>query len=89
MRSFLRVCKKAGFNAETGYYYWKMFFIVIFRNPKGIETAVNLAAMFIHFRKQKEYGVSAMNQTIGELEKTGEEAYYARIMGNNQRYDKD
>jgi radical SAM superfamily enzyme YgiQ (UPF0313 family) len=85
--SFLRVCNKAGFNPATGFYYWKMFFTVIFRNPKGIEAAVNLAAMFIHFRKQKEYCVSTMNHTIGELEKTGEEAYYARMMGNNQRHD--
>ena len=69
MRSFLRVCKKEGFNPVTGFYYWKMFFTVIFRNPKGIEAAVNLAAMFIHFQKQKEYGVSQMNQTISELEK--------------------
>jgi len=84
MRSFLRVCKRAGFNKATGFLYWKMFFTVIFRNPKGIEAAVNLAAMFIHFRKQKKYIVSAMNDTIGELEKTGEEAFYARMMGNNQ-----
>jgi radical SAM superfamily enzyme YgiQ (UPF0313 family) len=83
MRSFLRVCKKAGFNSSTGFYYWKMFFTVIFKNPKGIEAAVNLAAMFIHFLKQKEYSVSTMNHTIGELGKTGEEVYYAKMMGNN------
>jgi hypothetical protein len=65
-----------------------MFFTVIFKNPKGIEAAVNLAAMFIHFQKQKEYGVSTMNHTIVELEKTGEDAYYTRMMGNNQRNDK-
>jgi radical SAM superfamily enzyme YgiQ (UPF0313 family) len=82
MRSFLRVCNKAGFNTATGFYYWRMFFTVIFRNPKGIEAAVNLAAMFIHFQKQKEYIVSTMSHTIGELEKTGEEAYHARMMGN-------
>lgn len=87
MRSFLKVCRKAGFNAATGLYYWKMFFIVIFRNPKGIETAVNLATMFIHFQKQKAYAVSTMNHTIGELEKTGEEIYYARMLVNNQRPD--
>jgi radical SAM superfamily enzyme YgiQ (UPF0313 family) len=85
MRSFFRVCKKAGFNSATGLYYWKMFFTVLFRNPKGIEAAVNLAAMFIHFLKQKEYIVSAMNSSIGELERTGEEAFYAGIMGNNQK----
>ena len=88
IRSFLKVCNKAGFNAATGFYYWKMFFTVIFRNPKGIETVVNLAAMFIHFRKQKEYCVSTMTYAIGELEKTGEETYYARMLGNNH-IDKD
>jgi radical SAM superfamily enzyme YgiQ (UPF0313 family) len=87
MRSFLRVCKKAGFNSVTGFYYWKMFFTVIFRNPKGIETSVNLAAMFIHFGKQKEYGISFMKQVIGELEKTGEEAFNAKMMGNNQKHN--
>jgi radical SAM superfamily enzyme YgiQ (UPF0313 family) len=75
MRSFLRVCQRAGFSRETGLLYWKMFFTVIFRNPKGIEAAVNLAAMFIHFRKQKEYIVSVTTQMITELERTGEEAY--------------
>lgn len=89
MRSFLRVCNKAGFNSATGFYYWKMFFTVIFRNPKGIEAAVNLAAMFIHFQKQKEYIVSAMNNTIGELEKTGEEVYYARRMVPHQMQDQN
>ena len=84
MHSFLMVCKKAGFNTITGFYYWKMLFNVMFRNPKGTEAAVNLAAMFIHFYKQKEYGVSQLIQMIGELEKTGEEAYYAKMMENDK-----
>ena len=82
MRSFLSVCRKAGFNRATGFYYWKMLLTVIFRNPKGLDPAVNLAAMFIHFQKQKEYGVSSMNHIILELEKTGEEAYHRRMMRN-------
>jgi radical SAM superfamily enzyme YgiQ (UPF0313 family) len=84
LRSFLRVCKRAGFSKATGLYYWKMFFTVIFRNPKGIEPAVNLAAMFIHFQKQKEYIVSAMSHSIAELEESGEDAYYDKMMGHNQ-----
>jgi len=82
IRSFLRVCYKAGFNTATGFYYWRMLFTVIFRNPKGTEAVVSLAAMFIHFRKQKEYCVSTMKHYVSELEKTGEDAYYARMMGN-------
>jgi Domain of unknown function (DUF4070)/Radical SAM superfamily len=87
MRSFLRVCKKAGFSSSVGFYYWKMFFTVALRNPKGIEAAVNLAAMFIHFHKQKDYAVSAINHAVMELEETGEEAFNARMLGNfNPRF---
>jgi len=83
MRSFLRVCKKAGFSKETGYFYWKMFFTIIFRNPKGIEAGVNLAAMFIHFQKQKRYIVSVTNQMIIHVELHGEEAFNQKMMGKN------
>jgi radical SAM superfamily enzyme YgiQ (UPF0313 family) len=81
MRSFLRVCKEAGFSRETGFHYWKMFFTIIVRNPKGIEAAVNLAAMFIHFQKQKAYIVSATNRSIQALEHISESAYNERMTG--------
>ena len=61
--------------------YWKMFFTVIFRNPKGIEPAVNLAAMFIHFQKQKAYIVSVTERLIAGIEEAGEEAFNAKMMG--------
>ena len=83
MRSFLRVCKKAGFSKATGLFYWKMFFTIIFRNPKGIEPAVNLAAMFIHFQQQKDYIVSVTTQMISGIEKIGEQAFNARMLGKN------
>jgi hypothetical protein len=84
MRSFLRVSKRAGFSKKTGYFYWKMFLTVILRNPKGIEAAVNLAAMFIHFRKQKKYIVSVTREMISHLEKTGEAEFNARMMGTSK-----
>jgi radical SAM superfamily enzyme YgiQ (UPF0313 family) len=80
MRSFLRVCKHAGFNNETGFLYWKMFFTILFRNPKGIEAGVNLAAMFIHFASQKKYVVSSINDIIKETEAEGEAAIYKRMV---------
>lgn len=82
MRSFLRVCKEAGFSKETGWYYWKMFFMIIFRNPTGIEAGVNLAAMFIHFQKQKDYIVSATKRSIAALENIEEQDYNHRMTGN-------
>lgn len=81
MRSFLRVCKVAGFSKETGFEYWKMFFTIIVRNPMGIEAAVNLAAMFIHFQKQKAYIVSATEKSIDSLSETSEDAFNERMIG--------
>jgi len=81
MRSFLRVCREAGFSKETGLLYWKMFFTVIAGNPKGIEVAVNLAAMFIHFRKQKKYIVSATNKSLDALALTSEEEFNDLMTG--------
>jgi hypothetical protein len=83
MRSFLRVCSQAGFSRTTGLLYWKMFFTIIFRNPMGIEAGVNLAAMYIHFRKQKEYIVSVTSDMVGLIEKEGEDAYNRRMMGDS------
>jgi radical SAM superfamily enzyme YgiQ (UPF0313 family) len=83
MRSFLRVCRQAGFSRATGLLYWKMFFTVIFRNPMGIEAGVNLAAMYIHFRKQKEYIVSVTSDMVGLIEKEGEDSYNRRMMGDS------
>ena len=69
LRSFMKVCRQVGFNKQTGFHYWKMFFIILFRNTKAIEAAVNLAAMYIHFQKQKSYIVSS----IGEMIKNSKE----------------
>jgi hypothetical protein len=78
----MRVCKNAGFNKRTGYLYWKMFFTVLFKNPKGIEPAVNLAAMYIHFETQKKYIVSLMNILIQEIEIESEAKFYERMFGS-------
>ncbi|MEI7490286.1 MAG: radical SAM protein [Bacteroidota bacterium] len=83
MRSFLRVCREAGFSKETGKHYWKMFFKVIFRNPSGIEAAVNLAAMFIHFQKQRKYIVASVNNTLAVMENKSEEAFNNRMTGKS------
>lgn len=80
MRSFLRVCREAGFSRATGHHYWRMFFTVLVKNPMGIEAAVNLAAMFIHFRKQKSYIVSATNKSLDAMAATNEQDFNAMMI---------
>jgi radical SAM superfamily enzyme YgiQ (UPF0313 family) len=82
MRSFLRVCRSAGFSSVTGWLYWKMLFTLLLRNPKGVETGVNLATMYIHFQKQKDYILSITRQIIADIEDTGENAFNLRMTGS-------
>ena len=39
------------------------------------------------FTRSAHLEPSALNETIIELEKNGEEAYYAKMMGNHRRKD--
>ncbi len=41
---------------------------VVLRNRRGLEGAVNLAAMFVHFRSQARHIVELTNQEILRLE---------------------
>jgi radical SAM superfamily enzyme YgiQ (UPF0313 family) len=85
LRSVFRVSLKEGFTPATAVYYWRMVFTVLVRNPRGIRPAINLAALYIHFRKQKDYIVLSMDDLIAEVEKNGEEAYNEKMMRKNDQ----
>jgi hypothetical protein len=72
---FFRVCLKVGFNRLTGWLYWKMFFTVLFKNPKAIEAAISLAAMYIHFHKQSKYIIEQTHKEINYIKNLGETNY--------------
>jgi len=67
LKAFSKLSRKLGFNKTTGWLYWKMFFTVLFKNPSGIEPAVNLAAMFIHFHKQSKYIIELVSKEIEDI----------------------
>jgi radical SAM superfamily enzyme YgiQ (UPF0313 family) len=48
--------------------YMSMFFTVLLKNPKGLEAAVNLSAMFIHFSKQSDFIIKHITQEIEAIE---------------------
>lgn len=91
LKAFSKVCLKVGFNKTTGWLYWKTLLTVISKNPKGIEAAVNLAAMFIHFQKQSKFITDLTINEIRIVESYGEEEYH-RLMfqkdGNSDTREK-
>ena len=90
-KAFFKLCKRVGFSRTTGRLFWKMFFTVLFRNPKAIEPAVNLAAMFIHFQKQSQFIIDVTNKEIEDIERFGEENYKRRVLDKDtytKEYDR-
>ncbi len=75
LRSFSRIMRKAGFNRITGKLFWKMFFIVLLKNPKAIEWGVSLAAMFIHFYNHSNFITDLTIQQIDDINRSGENIY--------------
>ena len=52
-----------------------MLFTVLFKNPKALEAAINLAAMFIHFHKHSRFVIDLTNKEINQIERVGEKDY--------------
>jgi hypothetical protein len=75
LKSFSRILKQVGFNGITGKLFWKMFFTVLFKNPKAIEWGVSLSAMFIHFYKHSNFIINLTNEQIDYIDKFGEDIY--------------
>ena len=84
-RSFLIICVKVGLNRTTGALFWRMFFTILYRNPKAIEPAVTFAAMFIHLSKHSQFIVDLTNRKIEHIEQLGEDKYNEMMLsGKNQ-----
>jgi radical SAM superfamily enzyme YgiQ (UPF0313 family) len=75
VRGFLRVCRAAGFNRRYGLLYWKTLGQVLLKNPRAFDVAVNLAAMYLHFSRQSEYVVGALDEAAERIRVLGESRY--------------
>ena len=79
LKPFLKVCYKLGCKKTTGWLYWKMFLTVLFKNPGGIEAAIIMATMYLHFQKQSKFIIDFTKQKINDIERYGEENYVASL----------
>jgi radical SAM superfamily enzyme YgiQ (UPF0313 family) len=80
LRSFFRVCSKAGFNIRTGTLFWKILFTILLKNPKAIEPVLGFAAMYIHLEKHARFIIELTNAKIKNIEKYGENIYNQMIL---------
>ena len=88
IKVFSKVCKKVGLDKTTGWLYWKILLTVLFRNPRGFEAAVNLAAMFIHFSKQSKFIIDLTIDEIKKIESCGEKKYNQLMFQEDRKFVK-
>ena len=74
-KAFINLSRQLLKSRATAWPYVRMFTKVLLRNPKGLEAAVNLAAMFIHFHKQSEFIIKHITHEICVIEKRGEKRF--------------
>jgi hypothetical protein len=67
-KTFVKLSRQLGKNRLAAWPYYKMLLTVLFSNPRGIEPAVNLSAMFIHFNKQSKFIIDHITREIEMLE---------------------
>ncbi len=82
---FTKVCLKAGFNRQTWRLYWELLFEVLKRNPRAIDAAVNLAAMYLHFAKQSYYVVGALERAVAHVKAVGERKFNEMMVAGTAR----
>jgi radical SAM superfamily enzyme YgiQ (UPF0313 family) len=83
--AFTKVCLKAGFNRRTWRLYWDLLFEVLKRNPRAIDAAVNLAAMYLHFARQSYYVVGALERAVVDVKAVGEEKFNETMVAGTAR----
>jgi radical SAM superfamily enzyme YgiQ (UPF0313 family) len=66
--SFLRLCRKVGFNKQTGLLYWKLLSTLLLKNPGAVEPVIGFAAMYIHLAKHARFIIELTNAKIKDIE---------------------
>ena len=78
--SFLKICRKAGFNRHSGVLYWKTLLRVLAQNRNAVETVVNLGAMYTHFSQQSAFAIQMIEENVAHIDDYGEENYNALML---------
>lgn len=84
VRAFLRLCKEMTFNGSTRGPFWRAFWKVLFRNPKGIEALAMLSILYVHFQSILPYCYEQLEKQRDELAAEGDEAWIARNLAEGR-----
>jgi radical SAM superfamily enzyme YgiQ (UPF0313 family) len=56
----------------TGYHYWRVFGLILMKNPKAIRDAISLMALYLHFQKFRDVILERLAKDVEKLEREGD-----------------
>lgn len=78
IKLFARLCAFCTRRSDLRAPYWKSFFHVLFRNPRGIESLVTLTVLYAHFYDMMPFAYKQLEMQIQDVKETGEKKWIAR-----------
>lgn len=82
--AFLKLIVKLGISPQTGYYFWRNIFVLVFSHPSSVEEIVNLMVMYIHFRKQTKYSIKSLIENMKTEGNNGQKCITSDTTGERQ-----
>ncbi|HSB82754.1 MAG TPA: radical SAM protein [Candidatus Methylomirabilis sp.] len=58
---------RLGFGRETAWYFWRTILVVLLTRPKNFEAAMQLMALFLHFRKQTRFVLEELKKQTDRI----------------------
>jgi radical SAM superfamily enzyme YgiQ (UPF0313 family) len=65
--SFLAISGRLGLRRETARLYWQTLLTVLLRNPRGIENAVSMMALYVHLGPHMRFAVEHLRSELRTL----------------------
>ncbi len=74
MRALFNLSFKLGFNPVASYHYVKVIASTLFRNPRALNSAISLMALYLHFGKFRNVVLARLDADISRLKAEAEKA---------------
>jgi hypothetical protein len=88
-KAFVLISWHANLNLETTWLYWSTLVKVLLSRPENASTMVNMAALYVHFHKQKDYILSVLEDAIQDIEREGENTFNIRMKTQTDHFVPD
>lgn len=83
-KAFFKLIFIIALNPKRAYYFWRNTLILLFSKPSVVETAVNLMAMHLHFKKQVLFITQGMQKKNTALQNAESQNFEKKLISQSE-----